>query len=146
MTPYHERAGVSLYHGDCLEVMASLAPASFAAIITDPPYGGGAGRQMGIYANDSGTVADDVRAWCLERGDDPKMRIALCGYEGEHEALESAGWSAVAWKAHGGRGNQGDGRGRANKHRERIWFSPACVPAVDADDAPLMLKGMAASC
>ena len=30
---------VTLYHGDCLEVMASLPAESVDAIITDPPYG-----------------------------------------------------------------------------------------------------------
>jgi len=41
MTPYYQRGGLTLYHGDCLEVMASLAPASFAAVVTDPPYASG---------------------------------------------------------------------------------------------------------
>lgn len=31
-----------LIHGDCLEVMATLPPASFDVILTDPPYGMGA--------------------------------------------------------------------------------------------------------
>ncbi len=31
--------GVTLYHGDCVEVMASLPAASVDAIVTDPPYG-----------------------------------------------------------------------------------------------------------
>jgi len=30
---------VTLYHGDCVEVMASLPAASVDAIVTDPPYG-----------------------------------------------------------------------------------------------------------
>ncbi len=36
MTPYYEHAGVTIYHGDCLEVLPSLA---FDAVCTDPPYG-----------------------------------------------------------------------------------------------------------
>lgn len=39
MKAYYEDKGITLYHGDCLEVMAGLPPASFDAIICDPPYG-----------------------------------------------------------------------------------------------------------
>jgi hypothetical protein len=37
-----------------------------------------------------------------------------------------ADWIEKEWKATGGYGNQGEGRGRENAGRERIWFSPAC--------------------
>lgn len=102
------------------------------AVFLDPPYSDSAGREGDLYAVDSATIAHDVRAWCLDRGDDPKMRIALCGYAGEHEALESAGWSVVAWKAKGGYGSQAESVGRANAARERIWFSPHCLVAATA--------------
>lgn len=39
MKPYYQNDSVKLYHGDCFEVMATLAPGSFSAAITDPPYG-----------------------------------------------------------------------------------------------------------
>jgi hypothetical protein len=73
------------------------------------------------------------------------MRIALCGYEGEHAALEAAGWEVVSWKAKGGYSNQRSDGDNGNKHRERIWFSPACLrPGARAareaprhDDLPL---------
>ena len=39
MTPYYQNPSVTLYHGDCLEIMPQFAPGSFAAAITDPPYG-----------------------------------------------------------------------------------------------------------
>jgi site-specific DNA-methyltransferase (adenine-specific) len=38
-TIYHYDESVTLYHGDCLDVLATLPDASIAAIITDPPYG-----------------------------------------------------------------------------------------------------------
>ena len=37
-TPYYQDEFVTLYHGDCREVLASLADESVAAVITDPPY------------------------------------------------------------------------------------------------------------
>lgn len=101
-------------------------------VLLDPPYGD-VGRTSRIYARDSLTVSADVRAWALEAGRRPDMRIAVCGYEGEHEELASAGWSVVAWKAHGGYGVQGDGAGRENAARERIWFSPACLRPHEAE-------------
>lgn len=94
-------------------------------IFLDPPYADTANRDNDLYREDSLTVAHDVRKWAVEHGSDPKMRIALCGYEGEHEMPPD--WECLAWKAHGG---YGAGRGRTgdqNKHRERIWFSPGCL-------------------
>jgi hypothetical protein len=100
------------------------------AVFLDPPYG--VEDRADCYGTeDSRTVAADTLAWCLEHGDDPLLRIALCGYDGEHNALEDAGWSVLAWKASGGYANQSDGD-NANARRERVWFSPNCIkPSVD---------------
>lgn len=38
MKPYYADEHVTLYHGDCREVLASMADRSVAAVITDPPY------------------------------------------------------------------------------------------------------------
>jgi len=100
------------------------------AVLLDPPYSGETGRAA-CYSIESFDVAHAVRAWALERGDDPALRIALCGYAGEHEDLEAAGWSVVAWKASGGYRNARGGT-NDNAARERIWFSPHCLaPAVE---------------
>ena len=95
------------------------------AVFLDPPYSTEAGRDMNIYNEDSGDVAHAVRAWALEHGDNPLMRIALCGYDGEHAMPDS--WERLAWKANGGYGSQGEGRGRENSEREVVWFSKACL-------------------
>lgn len=48
MKPYYEHAGIAIYHGDCLEIMASLAThyseRPFDLLATDPPYGIGEAR------------------------------------------------------------------------------------------------------
>jgi hypothetical protein len=95
----------------------------------DPPYSEGE-RDPDLYAEDSGSIAAEVRAWCLQHDADPDLRIALCGYEGEHEM--PASWTKYAWKAH--RGYAGEDNG--NVHRERIWFSPHCLP-IDAPQLDL---------
>jgi site-specific DNA-methyltransferase (adenine-specific) len=38
MTPYYADESVTLYHGDCRELLAELPDQSFDCIITDPPY------------------------------------------------------------------------------------------------------------
>lgn len=91
------------------------------AILFDPPYGGDE-RDPDLYAEDSGDVAKAVADWAREHGDDPDLRIALCGYEGEHEM--PASWTVHRWKALRGYANADND----NRHRETIWFSPHCLP------------------
>jgi hypothetical protein len=100
-------------------------------VLLDPPYSADSERDPSIYSEEDLSVAHDVRAWAIEHGEDPKMRIALCGYEGEHAM--PANWECVPWKANGGYGNQTNGRGRKNAGRERIWFSPHCRAGVDQE-------------
>jgi hypothetical protein len=95
------------------------------AVFLDPPYGDEAKRAGDLYAQDSGSVAGAVRQWAIENGTNPLMRIALCGYEGEHQMPND--WECVPWKAKGGYGNQGDSN--ENAARERVWFSPHCLKA-----------------
>lgn len=94
-------------------------------VFLDPPYPAEADREMGLYAHDCGKVAHDAAAWAIQWGEDPRLRIVFCGYEGSHEFPNT--WDCVAWKAKGGYGSQGAGRGRDNAHRERLWFSPHCL-------------------
>lgn len=104
------------------------------AVFLDPPYTG-TERDMHLYAVDDGTIAARVREWAIAHGDDPDLRIALCGYEGEHEMPPT--WTKHAWKAH--RGYAGEDNN--NVHRERIWFSPHCLPLVDAQRSLFDLAG-----
>ena len=39
MKPVHDKKGVTIYHGDCVEVMRGLPDNSVDSIVTDPPYG-----------------------------------------------------------------------------------------------------------
>lgn len=101
-------------------------------VFLDPPYSHDE-RQAGLYRVDH-DIADDVRRWAIENGDNPLLRIVLCGYEGEHDMPDN--WDTVHWKASGGYGSQGDGAGRANAEREVIHFSPACLKP----DRPVQLS------
>lgn len=37
MTPYYERDGIVIYHGDCRDILPALG--TFDLVLTDPPYG-----------------------------------------------------------------------------------------------------------
>jgi site-specific DNA-adenine methylase len=106
---------VTIKHGVC-------------GVFLDPPYDMRvvAERADGLYSGGhDNELSKAVRAWAVENGNNPLLRIALCGYEGEHEM--PADWECVHWKAHGGYGSQRGGSGNQNSARERIWFSPHCV-------------------
>lgn len=91
-------------------------------VFLDPPY---SSSEHSLTYSAHSDVGAEVRQWALENGEHPLLRIALCGYEGEHDMPET--WRCLAWKARGGYGSQGNGRGRENARRERVWFSPHCL-------------------
>ncbi len=95
-------------------------------VFLDPPYADTADRASDLYREDSLSVAHDVRKWCVENGNNPLLRIALCGYEGEHEMPDD--WAVHSWSAGDGFGGQAEER-TENGKKERIWFSPACIGA-----------------
>lgn len=102
-------------------------------VFLDPPYADTADRQSDLYREDSLDVAHAVREWAIANGDHPLLRIALCGYDGEHEMPSD--WSVYKWSAGEGFGAQAATRSK-NGDRERIWFSPACID-VNRDRFPL---------
>ena len=91
-------------------------------VVLDPPYGGEAGRDPSLYSAEDLTVARDVRRWAIANGKNPRLRIVLCGYEGEHKMPKA--WECVSWKAAGGYAAAAGNH--ENAHRERLWFSPHC--------------------
>jgi site-specific DNA-adenine methylase len=96
------------------------------AVFLDPPYA--VEDRSDVYGEESRDVAHEVRKWAIENGDNPELRIALCGYD-EHEAELPASWSRVYWKANGGFANQKKSgtRGQENARRETLYFSPHCL-------------------
>lgn len=87
----------------------------------DPPYETGGEN----YSQSAVGIAESVREWAIANGDNPKLRIILCGYEGETEMpLE---WHTHFYSATGGYCGKGT-KAQNNRHRERLWFSPHCLP------------------
>ena len=86
-----------------------------AGVFLDPPYSVSAD----LYAVCKDVTAE-VREWCKAAGDNPKVRIALCGYEVDgHDELLDHGWHKIEGKA------GSSGYNKASLNRERIYLSPA---------------------
>jgi site-specific DNA-methyltransferase (adenine-specific) len=74
VTPYYERNGIVIYHGDALDVMADIASDSVDVVFTDPPYSSGARnhaqlrarksmrREEGAYGQDDWIGGDNLTA------------------------------------------------------------------------------------
>lgn len=118
-------AGVRVASGDWSRVLGPSVTShnGLTGIVLDPPYS--SRRVPDLYSEDSMVVAHAVREWALANGDNPLLRIALCGYEGEHAM---PGWTVHAWAAPPGYGAQAEVRS-GNGLLERIWFSPHCLAA-----------------
>lgn len=115
--------------GDWSRILGSGATSSLlrmfpndatCGIFLDPPYD----DSEDVYS-EGNRISLDVHAWAIANGDNPLFRIALCGYEGEHDMPSS--WECVPWKAKGGYGSQRKDGTNDNAKRERIWFSPHCL-------------------
>lgn len=71
-SPYYDHGGITIYHGDCLEILPELGPVG--AVVTDPPYGisyqtgmdhrlgTDLSRDRGVVSDGDQTARDDVLA------------------------------------------------------------------------------------
>jgi len=114
---------------------ASKGTLGITAVFLDPPYGNE--RDSHLYAVDDTKLFTKVRDWAIEHGNNPKLRIALCGYVTEIDMPD--GWAHVMWKS-SGYNTQARGETKAKKNiiKECIWFSPYCVkPRMGLLERPL---------
>jgi DNA modification methylase len=49
MTPYYDHAGITIYHGDCREILPYLDPVDL--VLTDPPYGTDYSEHLSLILN-----------------------------------------------------------------------------------------------
>ncbi len=108
-------------------------------VFIDAPYPtihgvtGEKSRDDHLYTGDKDqdllALRDEIMSWCIKWGNNPKISIAVCGYEGDgYESLLDRGWFETIWHASGGYANQrrAGKKKSANAKRERIWWSTAC--------------------
>ena len=127
--------GVRVACGDWKRVLTDSVTVRHGttAVFLDPPYTKGA---MDYAAGGvGGALADEVRAWCRDNGDNKKLRIVLCGHAGEHDELLAHGWSIRKWKARKGYALRD--KAVENNASETLWVSPACVGTPEVE-APLV--------
>ena len=99
----------------------SLRKGKMTGIFLDPPYD--LTIRDEVYSQDS-NIYREVCEWAVANGDNDKMRIVVCGYDGSFKFPDS--WTEFAWKANGGMANLGESRGKDNSSKERIYFSKYC--------------------
>jgi len=66
MKPYYEQSGVTIYHGDCREVIEEwegLRTQSFDLLLTDPPYGILSADGSAATRRSGGNLDDGRMAW-----------------------------------------------------------------------------------
>lgn len=108
MTPYYDEDGITIYHGDCREVLPDL-DCTFDVIATDPPYSSGGFQESGKSNGSVGTrgtetvqydnlstrgyrlLMREVLRWCNQADElflftDWRMWIEA------FDAVEGAGW------------------------------------------------------
>jgi hypothetical protein len=97
-------------------------------VFLDPPYPHDV-RRSDLYAVEPAQLARQVRDWALTHGTQPQLRLALCTYASADvdQAMHAAGWTSMAWVAHGGYGLTAHNRAHTNRALERVWFSPPCL-------------------
>lgn len=64
MKAYYERDGITIYHGDCREVLPALGPVDH--VITDPPYGVDIYRRMRGNDSEGGNERVCAGGLCLQ--------------------------------------------------------------------------------
>ena len=116
------RVRVTCGHWDRIIGDSVTTSRGVTGVLLDPPYSHDV-RDPKIYSIEMDVTAD-VLNWALKNGDNPKLRIALCGYDVEYELLQEHGWQVHTWSAPNGYAGL-----NSQKKRERIWFSPHCLPA-----------------
>jgi len=90
------------------------------AILLDPPYAVGE-REGGLYSTETECSAA-VREWAIANGNNPKLRIALCGYDTEHGGSMPEGW--VCWRLL----RAADGLPAGAERRPRVHLVLAALP------------------
>jgi site-specific DNA-methyltransferase (adenine-specific) len=162
MTPYYERGGITIYHGDTLSVLAALDLGEVAAVVTDPPYSSGnlpesmkqkaPSRLRGWQWQDKIMETDQLSTlgfiWLMRevlvitRSWLPDGGSLLCFIDWRNwgnlvGAVESAGYrvnNMVVWD----KKTIGMGNGFRNQH-ELVLYGSKGTPTVYARDVPNVL-------
>jgi DNA modification methylase len=81
MRPYYDEDGVTIYHGDCREILPSLG--SFDLLLTDPPYGIGEARGKNASRTNMAIATDyGTASWDDDTADDAlSIARGICDHQ-----------------------------------------------------------------
>src|SRR5260221_3144152 len=83
--PYFENDGVTLYFGDCREILPELQSETFDLVVTDPPY---LVSHSGRWGSDWGVIeGDSDQSWVLPVFCDHHFRVAAIGRNAGHDRV-----------------------------------------------------------
>lgn len=124
MTVYYSDDAVTLYHGDCREVMAGMADRSVAAILTDPPYT----ERTHVMAKTNKGAGHGVRAVSFASISDVDLSEALseCG-------RVSCGWVIATLAYQHAFGFDAEPPRGLRTLRLGVWVKTNPMPQISAD-------------
>lgn len=79
MTPYYDEGGITIYHGDCFDVLHNLS--GVGAVVTDPPYSsGGAFRGDRVMQTTAKYVNSDTATYRAAFAGDNRDQRSFCAW------------------------------------------------------------------
>jgi site-specific DNA-methyltransferase (adenine-specific) len=94
VNPYYSDESVTLYHGDCLEILPQIPHTPRSIVLTDPPYG------IGVrYGSGSDDARDDYWQWHAEWLAEARRISPVVVFTHKVSALQQVtGWDHIgAW-------------------------------------------------
>lgn len=132
MTPYYVDERVTLYHGDCRDILPALGPASVDALLTDPPYGINAAHWDRTVAWEAfGTYVLRPSGFIVAFG----LLLTLASVVAELERAGLEREQEMVW-ARGTLGTGGDRYGRSHELFAVLYKPPRIPPRVDRVRVP----------
>ena len=138
MNPYYESGGITIYHGDCLEVLPQLEPVDH--VITDPPYEAEA-HTKGRRVKRMDAAVQDEWAWIDTKGTPryekldfgpmtPELRSAFSQEAGRLAKR----WALVFSQAEGAHLWQKElSEAGLTRRRWCVWVKPGAQPQFSGD-------------
>lgn len=143
VVPYYEHGGITIFHGDCREVLPTLTPASFDMALADPPYGDTSldwdVRDLSWLDLSEPAIKATGSVWCFG-----SLRMFMA------QAMDLArAWRIaqdVVWEKHNGSGFHADRFKRVHEHAVQLyrtdspWESVYKHPVTTPDATPRTVR------